>query len=49
MSQKRVEDKIYSIANNAGRALVKKLVLVLGLHEIDIINSTDTYGNYKDL
>ena len=49
MSQKRVEDRIYSIANNAGRALVKKLVLVLGSHEIDTINSTDTYDNSKVL
>ena len=49
MSQKRVEDRIYSIVNNAGRALVKKLVLVLGSNEIDTINKTDTYGNYKDL
>ena len=49
MSQKRVEDRIYSIVNNAGRALVKKLVLVLESNQIDTINNTDTYGNYKDL
>ena len=35
--------------NNAGRALVKKKVLVLGSQEVDTINNSDIYVTYKDL
>ena len=42
-------DKVRSIENNVGRALVKKKVLMLGSKEIDTINNSDIYGTYKDL
>ena len=42
-------DKARSVANNVGRALVKKKVLMLGSKEIDTINNSDIYDTYKDL
>ena len=42
-------DKTRSAANNVGRALVKKKVLMLGSKEIDTINNSDIYDTYKDL
>ena len=42
-------DKARSAVNNAGRALVKKKVLMLGSKEIDTINNSDIYDTYKDL
>ena len=42
-------DKTRSIANNVGRALLKKKVLMLGSKEIDTINNADIYCTYKDL
>ena len=42
-------DKVRSVVNNVGRALVKKKVLILGSKEIDTINNPDIYGTYKDL
>ena len=41
-------DKTRSIVNNAGRALVKKKVLMLGSKEIDTINSTYIFDTYRD-
>ena len=37
-----------SVVNNAGRALVKKKVLMLGSTDIDTINNSDIYDTYKD-
>ena len=42
-------DKARSVANNVGRALVKKNVLMLGSKDIDTINNSDIYDSYKDL
>ena len=42
-------DKARSVVNNAGRALVKKKVLMLGSTDIDTINNLDIYDTYKDL
>ena len=42
-------DKTRSIANNVGRALVKKKMLMLGSKKIDTIRKPDIYYNYKDL
>ena len=42
-------DKARSAVNNAGRALVKKKVLMLGSTDIDTINNLDIYDTYKDL
>ena len=42
-------DKARSAANNAGRALVKRKVLMLGSKDIDTINNSDIYDTYKDL
>ena len=42
-------DKARSVANNVGRALVKKKVLTLGSKEIDTINNSDIYDTNKDL
>ena len=42
-------DKPRSVANNVGRALVKKKVLLLGSKEIDTINNSYIYDMYKDL
>ena len=42
-------DKARSVVNNVGRALVKKMVLMLGSKEIDTINNSDIYDTYKDL
>ena len=42
-------DKARSVVNNAYRALVKKKVLMLGLKDIDTINSSDIYDTYKEL
>ena len=42
-------DKTRSIANNVGRALVKKKMLMLGSKKIDTIRKPDIYDNYKDL
>ena len=36
-------DKTSSIVNNVGRALVKKIVLMLGSKEIETINKADIY------
>ena len=41
--------KARSVVNNAGRALVKKKVLMVGSKEIDTINNSDIYDTYKDL
>ena len=42
-------DKARSVVNNVGRALVKKMVLMLGSKEIDTLNNPDIYDTYKDL
>ena len=42
-------DKTRSVANNLGRVLVKKKVLMLGSRDIDTINNSDIYDTYKDL
>ena len=42
-------DKTRSVANNVGRALVKKKELILGSIQIDTINNSDIYDTYKDL
>ena len=42
-------DKTRSVVNNVGRALVKKMVLMLGSKDIDAINNSDIYGTYKGL
>ena len=42
-------DKARSVVNNAGRALVKKKVLMLGSTDTDTINNLDIYDTYKDL
>ena len=42
-------DKACSVVNNIGRTLVKKKVLMLGLKDIDTINTSDAYDTYKDL
>ena len=42
-------DKAHSVVNNAGRAPVKKKVLMLGSKEIDTINDSNSYDTYKDL
>ena len=41
--------KARSVVNNAGRALVKKKVLMVGSKEIDTSNNSDIYDTYKDL
>ena len=43
------KDKTRNVVNNVGRALVKKLVLMLGLKGIDTINNSDMCDSYKDL
>ena len=43
------KDKTRSVINNVGRALVKKKVLMLGSNEIDTVNQSYIYDNYKDL
>ena len=42
-------DKVRSVVNNVGRALLKRKVLMLGSKDIDTINSSDIYDIYKDL
>lgn len=42
-------DKMHSVTNNIGRAIVKKKMLLLGLKEIDMINNSDIYDIYEDL
>ena len=42
-------DKTCSVVNNAGRALVKKKVLMLGSKNIDTINISDIYDTCRDL
>ena len=42
-------DKARSVANNVGRALVKKKVLKLGSKDIDTIDNSDFYDTYKDI
>ena len=42
-------DKARSVADNVGRVLVKKKVLMLGSKEIDTINNADVFGTHKDL
>ena len=42
-------DKAHSVANNVGRALVNKKVLMLGSKETNTINNSDIYDKYKDL
>ena len=40
-------DKERSIFNNAGRAIVKEKVLMVGSTKIHTINNIDIYDNYK--
>ena len=42
-------EKVRSVMNNVGTALVKKKVLMLGSKEIDTINNSGIYDTYKDL
>lgn len=42
-------DKTRSIANNVGRALMKKKMLMLGSKKNDTISKPDIYDIYKDL
>ena len=42
-------DKARGIVNNAGGALVRKRVVMLGSKDIDTINHSDIYDTYKDL
>ena len=42
-------DKARSVANNVGRTLVKKKLLMLGSKDIDTINNSNVYDTYKDL
>lgn len=42
-------DKTCSIIYNVGRALMEKIVLLLGSKEIHAINNSDIYHTYKDL
>ena len=42
-------DKTRSIISNAGRALVKEKVLILGSRDIDTINNSCISDTYKDL
>ena len=42
-------EKARSVVKNAGRALVKQKVMVLGSKEVDTINNSDIYVTYKDL
>ena len=41
-------DKTRSIVTNVGRALMKKMILMLRSKEIDTIYSADIYDTYKD-
>ena len=41
--------KASSVVKDLGRALVKKIVLMLGSKEIGTINDPDIYDTYKDL
>ena len=43
------KDKARSIVNNAGRALVKNIVLMLNSKYIYTINNSKIYDTYKDL
>ena len=43
------KDKVCSVVNNVGRALVKKKLLILGSKEIEMIDNSDFYDTYKDL
>ena len=42
-------DKVRSVVNKVGRALVKKKVLMLGLRDIDTTKNSDCYDTYKGL
>ena len=42
-------DKARSVINNAGRALVKQKVMVLGSKKVDTVNNSDIYVTYKAL
>ena len=42
-------NKARSVANNVGRALVKKKKLILGSKSIGTINNSDIYDTYKEL
>ena len=42
-------EKANSIVKNAGRALMNKMMLMLGLKEADIINNTVIYDLCNDL
>ena len=42
-------EKVRSVVNNVGRAIVKKKVLMLGSKEIDTINNSNIYDTYKYL
>ena len=42
-------EKARTIAENVGRALVKKKVVMIGSKEINTINNADIYETYKDL
>lgn len=40
--------KTQSIVNKVGKAILKKIVLMLGLNQINTISKTDFYDNCKD-
>ena len=42
-------DKARSVVENVGRALVKKMILMLGSKDIDTINNSDVYDMYHKL
>ena len=42
-----INNKMRSIVNNLGRALVKKRALTLGSKDINIIDNTTVFDNYK--
>ena len=42
-------DKTRSAVNNVDRAIVKKKVLMLHSKDINTVNNSDIYDNYKDL
>ena len=42
-------EKVRTTVNSLGRALVKKMMLILGVKEIYITNNADIYGTLKNL
>ena len=42
-------ERVHSVMNNVGRALVKKKVLMLGSKDTDTINNSDIHDTHKDL